>query len=596
MNSTSKNAIPNLYEMPPLSHEKIKAQAKNGNWDNQEPVDQQGFFDSSFKVIDGKLFYLNKEKDVKIFISSELKVSALVRDKSSENWGRLLEFKDADGTNHVWSMPMELLKGGCDELRGELLRLGLEIAPSAKARNLLAEYITTAKPNERARCVNRTGWHDTCFVLPTQTFGSSKEKVIYQSDHQAKNYIQAGTLQEWQENISNLCAGNSRLVLAISCAFAAMLLKPTNSESGGINFVGESSTGKTTALKVAASVYGSPSYLQLWRATSNGLEGVAVLHSDTLLILDELAQIDPKEAGEVSYMLSNGFSKARASRTGAARKRQEWQLFFLSAGEIGLAQHMNDGGKKIKAGQAVRLVDIPADAGKELGMFENLHNHSSGAAFSKNLVDQAANYFGTPAIEFLKAVTQESNLADLPNTIKTLREQFIKEHFPTEASGQVYRVCERFALIACAGELATHYGITGWRAGEAQEAAVKCFNNWIEHRGGNSNQEKATTLSQIRRFFEMHGEARFTPWNATDNRTINRAGFKKVENDIARYYVLPETFRSDICSGLDYRAVTKILLSEKWIEPDTNGAAYRREYLPGMGRSRCYVITNKMWE
>ena len=80
-------------------------------------------------------------------------VQALVRDKASENWGRLLELTDADGQLHRWAMPMEMLKGSGEELRGELLRLGLQIAPGMKARQGLVEYITTTQPDTRARCV-----------------------------------------------------------------------------------------------------------------------------------------------------------------------------------------------------------------------------------------------------------------------------------------------------------------------------------------------------------------------------------------------------------------------------------------------------------
>src|SRR5260364_372212 len=53
-------------------------------------------------------------------ICAPLHVKALVRDAASENWGRLLEFRDADGHLHRWSMPMSLLKGGSDAVRGEL--------------------------------------------------------------------------------------------------------------------------------------------------------------------------------------------------------------------------------------------------------------------------------------------------------------------------------------------------------------------------------------------------------------------------------------------------------------------------------------------
>ena len=96
------------------------------------------------------------------------------------------------------------------------------------------------------------------------------------------------------------------------------------------------------------------------------------------------SQVDPKEAGEIAYMLANGSGKARANKNGAARTRQEWRLLFLSAGEVGLAQHIRESGKKSKAGQTVRLVDVSADAGQGYGLFDTLHGSASGAAFSKH--------------------------------------------------------------------------------------------------------------------------------------------------------------------------------------------------------------------
>jgi putative DNA primase/helicase len=116
-------------------------------------------------------------------------------------------------------------------------------------------------------------------------------------------------------------------------------------------------------LKLAASVYGGTSYLQRWRSTDNALEATAAQHSDCLLILDELAQIDPKTAGECAYMLANEQGKARATRTGTPRARQAWRLLFLSAGELGLSDHMAEGMKRTRTGQEVRMADIPADAG-----------------------------------------------------------------------------------------------------------------------------------------------------------------------------------------------------------------------------------------
>lgn len=131
-----------------------------------------------------------------------------------------------------------------------------------------------------------------------------------------------------------LASGNSRLVFAIATAFAPSLAKLAGEDSGGFHFRGASSSGKSTALKVAASVWGNlKSYCRLWRSTSNGLEGLAALHNDGLLIFDELSQIDPREAGEAAYLLANGQGKTRASKTGAAKQSASWSLIFLSAGE-----------------------------------------------------------------------------------------------------------------------------------------------------------------------------------------------------------------------------------------------------------------------
>ena len=181
-----------------------------------------------------------------------------MRDRASENWGRLIALTDADGQIHRWAMPMEMLKGSADELRGELLRLGLQIAPGMKARQRLVEYITTTQPDTRARCVTKTGWYHSVFVLPDRTIGATSEPVIYQADNVINPYQTSGTLVDWQRHIAAYCAGNSRLVLAVACGFASILLHPAGAESGGLHFVGESSTGKTTALKLAASVFGAP--------------------------------------------------------------------------------------------------------------------------------------------------------------------------------------------------------------------------------------------------------------------------------------------------------------------------------------------------
>ena len=97
-------------------------------------------------------------------------------------------------------------------------------------------------------------------------------------------------------------------------------------------------------------------------------------------------RIDPKQAGDAAYPLANGNGKSRANRAGDARATARWRVMILSAGEVGLAQHMAEVGKQARAGQSVRLADVPAEAEAGHGVFERLHDAHDGAGLSARYV------------------------------------------------------------------------------------------------------------------------------------------------------------------------------------------------------------------
>lgn len=571
-----------------------------------------------------------------LWLCSPLQVEALTRNQEGLGWGYLLTFADPLGKPKQWAMPARMLSGDGGEYRAMLLNMGLRIATAPNARSRLTEYIQTRKPGAFASCTDRIGWHGHAFVLPHETIGDEVERIVFQSDAVVENTfrIRYG-VQDWVQRIGRLCAGNSRMVFAVSCAFAGPLLRPAGMESGGFHLRGGSSSGKTTAAKIAASVFGGPDYMQRWRTTDNALEIVAAQHCDSLLILDELSQVDGKVAGDCAYMLANEQSKNRSARSGGAmaKARLTWRLLFLSTGELSLSDHMAEGGKRSRTGQDVRMADIPAEAGKGTGAFEQLHGQANASELSQLLVREAEVCHGAVGYAFLQWAT--ANAPTLGHRVREAVSLLSSSWLPANASGQVARVAARFALVGIAGAMATEAGLTGWDEGESEDGAKACFDAWLAARGGSGSGEVTGMLRQVRRFLEANGESRFTWWHrATDDhsvKTLNRAGFRRLvdaegkplkttqkmggtnlsvsdqrlydelvpavsgEDTEVEFFVLPEVFRSEICEGYDYTAVCKALLEAGCLKPGKGRPFDDRQRLPGMGNARCYRITSAIF-
>lgn len=433
------------------------------------------------------------------------------------------------------------------------------------------------------------------------------ERVIFQSAAPLDNpYRRSGQLNDWQKLVALNTLGNSRLMLALSAAFAGPLLQPLSVEGGGFHFRGGSSTGKTTALHIAGSVWGGggiSGYVRSWRATSNGLEGIATLHCDTLLCLDEIGQIDAREAGQVAYMLSNGQGKARAGRGGEARKSAEWRVMFLSSGEISLAQKMAEDSRnrRVMAGQEVRIVDVAADAGKGMGIFEDLHGFPSADAFARHFKAATSKQYGHPAVAFLTKLV--ANQPENIDRVAQLMKAFQEQNMVPGADGQVSRVLARFGLVAAAGELATEFGVLPWQSGDAFEAARKCFQAWIIGRGGTEAAEAREAVATVRRFIEAHGNSRFElirsqdqgmPDQTMDSRVINRVGFVRMSGDDREYIFLPEAWK-EVCAGMDPGAVAKVLVDRGLMQIGGDGKPQVKQRLPGIPKpARCYMVSSSI--
>ncbi len=79
-----------------------------------------------------------------------------------------------------------------------------------------------------------------------------------------------------------------------------------------------------------------------------------------------------RDAAAAVYQLASGVGKGRSARDGSIRAPMTWRVLTLSTGELPMAAKIaEDKQRKAYAGQAVRLLDVPADAGRGFGLFDS---------------------------------------------------------------------------------------------------------------------------------------------------------------------------------------------------------------------------------
>ena len=598
----------------------------------QNTADSGNVFDRFF-VLDGDGVYYTPPGDdggAPRKVCGVLRVVGLARDAHDNQAALLLEFVTQFAKVRRWLMPLSMLAGDGNAYRTALLSQGFMTPTKSAQRQWLTEYLQSRPPEslQLVRHVPRVGWTGRCYVLPNETLctSASGETVIFHSEAGIEaNFNQRGTLEQWRQDLARLCVDNSRAAFAVATAFAGPLLGWAQGVTGGgIHYTGQTSIGKTTCFLLAASVWGKgtekdpDSYMQKWRATSNGLEYQGEQHNDCTLILDELGQMDAGDAGNAAYMLADGMGKTRGKGAGGLRPKPTWRLLFLSSGELTLAQHMETVGKKMKGGQEVRLIPIPTEV-KEGSALETFHEFATGHELSGRVQHVAARCYGVAGRAWLEYLVDHTE--GLGAALRTRMDAIEALIVPTGASGQVKRGGRRFALIAAAGEMATAAGLTGWPEGEAINATQTCFNAWLTLRGGSGSSEKTSMLRQVKAFLETHGDARFAMWHrAADDhaaKTLHRAGVRRMLSDDGEpiktnsqhgaefgdrmpaafgegvsyeYFVMAETFKTEVCKGFDVQAVCAVLVEHGALTVKEPGRYSIKTKLPGIGPVRCYCI------
>jgi uncharacterized protein (DUF927 family) len=160
---------------------------------------------------------------------------------------------------------------------------------------------------------------------------------------------------------------------------------------------------------------------------------------------------------------------------------------------------------------------------------------------------------------------------------------------PAGADGQVARGARRFALVAAAGELAIRLGVLPWAFGDAKKAAGDAFAQWMQGRGGSGSAEDREAIAKFGAFSKcmaVPALRQSSPSIASPARSI--ASGSGAMAKLAGFLVTPETWRTEVCAGMDANRVAKVLAGHDLLRKDSKGRNSITVTLPGIGKARCY--------
>lgn len=418
---------------------------------------------------------------------SPFRVAALVRQRSSGNWSRLIELIDPDGAIVECIVPSGKLDGKPREAISLLSDAGLMVFEDmhlATILHLIRNWPATARLN----LVEKVGWtaDRDAFMLPSgRMIARGQAAGHYRLDGRPTGR-EIGNLTAWQNGVASLALGNCNLVFAISLGLSTPLLEMTELDSLIYHLYGRTSRGKTRALRCALSVWPKVGDKdKTWHATINGLEGEIARSNGILMGLDELPKAASPELGDIIYRLANGGGKGRAEQEGSPRARANWRTAVISTGEYSVVETLKRIGLTPTGGQGVRMLDIPAIGAH--GIFDDMRGYADSDAFVRALDGAIARAAGPAGVAFverlmaLEAPKDEIEVAVRDQAAPLLERLGLIPGDPE--TSEIRRVVENFALIAVAGEWASAWGITGWPQGIASEAVGSIAQRWLAERG-----------------------------------------------------------------------------------------------------------------
>ncbi|HBT3078232.1 TPA: DUF927 domain-containing protein [Klebsiella pneumoniae] len=457
---------------------------------------------------------------------------------------------------------------------------GVNVTTKNTFRAILADWLQQSGTGQEWRISHTSGWHYGAYVMPDgEVIGEPETPILFNGRSAAAGgYDVTGTAESWRNSVARLACGNPSMMLGVSASMAAPLIGLVGADGFGVHLFEQSSAGKTTTANIASSVWGVPDALRLtWYGTALGIANEAEAHNDGLLPLDEIGQgSNARDVATSAYTLFNGAGKLQGAKEGGNRELKRWRTVAISTGEMDIETFLSAGGLRVKAGQLVRLLNIPME---KATVFNGQPN---GKAHADALKEAWLDNHGAAGREWVKWLATHQQEAK--QAVRDAQERW-RGLIPADYGEQVHRVAERFAILEAALVLSCH--ITGWSEQASRDAIQHSFNAWVKE-FGTGNKEHQQIIEQCEAFLNTYGFSRYLPYPESDARDLpikELAGYRtgsQSSDEVFKFYTFPAAFEQEIARGFNHTQFARALASAGMLETGDKGR-HKKKALRKMG-------------
>ncbi len=483
-----------------------------------------------------------------------------------------------------------LARLGASEIRAALFSAGLRSENDGD--QVAVQILKAADPKDEILVVSRPGWHrlDGCdhpvFVTPAgAAIGDDTTRRLELATNARFGTTTRGSLDEWKAALTAVVAakGCPHFLLGVLAGFAGVVQSLAGLDSCGINLSGLSSSGKTTAQRLAVSAWTSPligaGLLQSMRSTENAVEVFAQAASGTVLALDELAHADGRAIGRLIYAISGGQGKARLTAGAILKHRYAWSTYAVLSSECSLEEKVRADGAAWIAGMAVRILDVDVtdvdrtlsqDIIRDIAAVERHHGHA-GPVFVERLV--------------------AAKLHHKPDAMRERVMDFARRLAGERSDAARLRAATCLALPYVAGQLAQDFDLLPWSLD--LEAPVR----WAWERFQKSSDAEALTpdeqaIASLRAWIAERWDVTIksvdTGADGYDRKLNNREAVAWYDENAI--YVPAQRLREASGESLKAQQVVKALIERDLLAKRHNHRRAAVRWIPKVGRVDAYAL------